>query len=343
MVATFFVLPYNPMRGRTYMSQITDDIKSGQFRDVYLLYGEEAYLREYNRKALVSALSSPSDTLNRASFAGDDLDVKQLLSLAQTLPFMAEKRVITVKNSGFFKNACDELFDYLNAPSHDTVLIFDESDVDKRSRNFKAAVRLGAAVEAAGYKEPELKRWIAGYLGKSGRQIRETTAELIISRVGTDMSQIAGELEKLISSSGDRPIISDEDVKAICIINPSGTVFQMIDAMASKKQHEAVSIYYEMLAQKQNPYGILALIERHFRILLTVGELSKKNASSQIIASKAGIPPYAVKRYQAQASKYTRAVMEAVLEDCASSDCASKNGMITDKMAVELIIIRYSV
>ena len=100
------------------MSQITDDIKSGQFRDVYLLYGEEAYLREYNRKALVSALSSPSDTLNRASFSGDDLDVKQILSLAQTLPFMAEKRVITVKNSGFFENACDELYDYLKSHYH---------------------------------------------------------------------------------------------------------------------------------------------------------------------------------------------------------------------------------
>lgn len=325
------------------MSRISEDIKNKNFSKVYLLYGNEAYLREKYRMALVKAAAAPSDTLNCATFQGEDTDIREIISLAYTLPFMAERRVIAVKNSGFFKNACDELFDYLKAPSEDTVLIFEEESVDKRSRNFKAAASAGAAVEAKAPSEQELKGWIANVLARGGKKVTVSTAELIISRVGTDMAMLESELEKLISYTGAVDVVSAQDVRDICVKNPSNSVFRMIDAMAMKKRNTAVAIYYDMLAQKENPYGILALIERHFRILLTVSELSEKKESQQVIASKAEIPPFTVSKYLAQAGKYGKEKIKAVLGDCAGADCDSKLGKISDSLAVELIIIKYSV
>lgn len=325
------------------MSQISDDIKNKSFKDIYLLYGDEAYLRESYRRALVNALTVPSDTLNYASFSGDSVTAQEIVSLASTLPFMAEKRVVVVRDCGFFKNTCDELGEYLKSPSHDTVLIFDESSVDKRNKNYKAASAAGAVIEAKAPNEMELKRWIAAFLARSGKKIRENTAELLISRAGTDMSMLDSELKKLISYTGDRTAVTDADILAVCVRNPSNTVFQMIDAMALKKKNEAVAIYYDMLAEKENPYGILSLIERHFRILLMVTELSEKKEPQQVIASKAGIPPFTVSKYMAQTRKYTKGKIIGLLEDCAAGDAASKLGRISDSLAVELIIIKYSV
>lgn len=324
------------------MANISEDVKTKKYKPVYLIYGDEGYLREFNRKKLLKALVREGDSLNYASFSGKDADINEIISLSQTLPFMAEKRVVFVKDSGFFKNACDELTEYLSDPGNDTVLIFDEENVDKRSRNFKAVEKLGGTFEAKEMKEAELKNWISVYFGKNGKKIRESTAELLISRAGKDMEQLSSEINKLIDYVGVREIVEDEDVKAVSIRIPSDVIFQMIDAMASKRQREAVGLYYELLASKQKPFGILSLIERHFRILLIVKEMSDKRYSQDEIAQSAKVRPFTIRNYRNQASKYSKQTMKKILDECAQAEAEAKSGKIDELLAVELIVIRYS-
>ena len=84
------------------MKTIREDIKSGSFKRVYLLYGEEGYLRNQYRDLLIQALVPDGDTMNFTRFSGKDVDEHEILSQAETLPFFAERRVILVENSGFF-------------------------------------------------------------------------------------------------------------------------------------------------------------------------------------------------------------------------------------------------
>ncbi|MBQ7463708.1 MAG: DNA polymerase III subunit delta [Lachnospiraceae bacterium] len=325
------------------MADITADIKSGEYKSVYLIYGEERYLRENYAEKLLKALVSPGDNLNFSRFEGDGADIGEILSLAGTLPFMAEKRVVFVRDSGFFHKACDELFDYLENPSEDTVLIFDEEKTDKRSRNFKAVTKLKGDVQAVPMTGEKLKKWVAAYFSKKfDKKIRETTVELLLSRVGTDMSVLSSEISKIAGFAGDREIIEDFDVTAMTKRSPSGSVFEMIEAMTLKKQKEAVSIYYEMLEAKENPYGILSLIERNFRIIYIVKELTEKKESKQRIAEAAGIRDFLVPKYQRQAAKYSRTKIRQILDECAGSDADSKSGKIKDTLAVELLIIKFS-
>ncbi|MBO4374833.1 MAG: DNA polymerase III subunit delta [Lachnospiraceae bacterium] len=325
------------------MADISADIKTGEFKNVYLIYGEERYLRENYAGKLLKALVAPGDNLNFSKFEGDTSDINEILSLAQTLPFMADRRVVFVKDSGLFHKACDELFDYLEAPAEDTVLIFDEENVDKRSRNYKAVSKLKGDVNAAPMTGDALKRWVAACFSKKyGKKIRESTVELLMSRAGTDMSVLSSEIAKLSGYVGQREIIEDADVVTMTNRNPSGSVFEMIEAMTLKKQKEAVSIYYEMLEAKESPYGILSLIERQFRIIYIVKELTEKKASKQEIASAAGIKDYFVPKYQRQAAKYSRTKIRQVLDECAGADADSKSGRIADTLAVELLIIRFS-
>ncbi len=324
------------------MDRISEDIKNGTYKPVYLIFGEEAYLRENYRKKLVNALTTPSDTLNYSYFMGTETSVEEVISLCSTLPFMAEKRVVLVKDSGWFKSAREELLDYLSSPAEDTVLIFDEEKVDKRLQNYKAVEKLGGLAVAEKLKDAALKNWVVAYLKHSGKQVRESTVELLITRVGDDLYLLSTELEKLIAKIGEREILEDRDVEELTSRSPQDKIFQMIDEMAQHRRNNAVSLYYEMLAAKESPYGILSLIERHFRILYIVKELSAKHVPAGEIARDAGVRPGFVKKYQRQAETFSRKQIAGVIEDCVSSDADSKMGLISDKLAVELLIIRYS-
>lgn len=86
------------------MQRINEDIKSGQFRQIYLLYGEESYLRKQYRDRLKDAMTEDGDTMNYSYFEGKDISVGAVIDLAETLPFFADRRVIVVENSGLFKH-----------------------------------------------------------------------------------------------------------------------------------------------------------------------------------------------------------------------------------------------
>ena len=91
------------------MKTIDEDIKSGQFKKIYLLYGDEAYLKNQYKDKLKKALVQPDDTMNFTKYEGKGIEVREMIDLCETMPFFADHRVVLVENSGFFKNKCDEL------------------------------------------------------------------------------------------------------------------------------------------------------------------------------------------------------------------------------------------
>ena len=99
--------------GVQILKNIQEDIKSGKFKQVYLLYGEEAYLKQQYKRNLVKALNPDDDTMNFARYEGKGIDIRELISLFDTMPFFADHRLILLENTGFFKSASQELADYI--------------------------------------------------------------------------------------------------------------------------------------------------------------------------------------------------------------------------------------
>ena len=119
------------------MKQLNEDIKTGQLKKVYLLWGQEAYLRKQYRDRLRSALAG-EDTMNCHYFQGKDTDTGEIIDLAETLPFLAPRRVIIVEDSGLFKKGGEALAEYLKRAADAAYFVFIEEEVDKRSRLYKA-------------------------------------------------------------------------------------------------------------------------------------------------------------------------------------------------------------
>ena len=180
------------------MKRIAQDIKSGQFSRLYLLYGEEAYLRRQYRDNLRKALVPEEDTMNCSVYSGKDINVNEVVDLAGTMPFFADRRVIIVENSGWFKSGNDQIAMLVKTLSDTTCMIFVEEEVDKRSKLFKAVTANGYAANCEMQDEAMLNKWIMGLLKKENKSITPDGLNLLLDRTGTNMENIRREVEKLV-------------------------------------------------------------------------------------------------------------------------------------------------
>ena len=180
------------------MKSLNEDLKTGQFNKVYLLFGEEAYLKKQYKDKLRNAMVSPDDNMNYAYYEGKGINVNEVIDLAETLPFFAERRLIVMEDTGFFNSASSELADYIKEMPDTTSIIFIETEVDKRGKLYKAVQSKGRAVELGRQDESTLIRWVASNVKQEKKMISENTVRFFLAKVGTDMENMQNELEKLL-------------------------------------------------------------------------------------------------------------------------------------------------
>ena len=250
------------------MKNLNEDLKTHKFQNVYLFYGEEAYLKQLYKKKMQEAILPEGDTMNFSVYGGKNADPKEIISQADTMPFFADHRLILLENTGFFKSASQELADYIPSLPEETILLFVEEEVDKRNRLYKAVKAKGRIVEFARQDEHTLMRWVLQNVKKEQKQITERAMGLFLQKAGNDMENIQKELEKLFCYTYGKDEITPEDVEAICTTQVSNQIFEMIRAVAEKRQKEALDMYYDLLALKEPPMRILFLIARQFNQLL---------------------------------------------------------------------------
>lgn len=325
------------------MKSLNEDLKTGQFKQIYLLYGEENYLKRQYRDRFVKAMVPDGNTMNYSRYEGKKTDIKEVIDLAETLPFFAERRLIVFEDSGFFKSGGGDLADYINGgmpPA--TFFIFIESEVDKRSSLYKAVKAKGHITELSAQDDATLRKWILNLARKEKKEISPADAAYFISKVGPDMENITRELEKLFCYCMDRSTLTREDIDAVCVTQITNHIFDMVNAVAERDQKKALALYYDLLALREQPMHILALMSKQYRDLFHVKELSKQGCARKEIASRAGLHPFAAGKYEKLAGRFTSEELRDVMEEIADLDQRIKTGLITDHLAVEVFIVKHS-
>ena len=321
------------------MKQLIEDIKTGSFRHVYLLYGKEHYLRNQYRDRLVKAILPEDSGMNLTVFGGDHLSEGAVIDQGETLPFFAERRVIRLDRTGLFKAQSDLLPDYVKSVPDYLYMVFTEDEVDKRSRLYKAVSKSGRCVEFGEQDEQTLSTWVVRMLSNEQLKIRRSSLSHLLERTGSDMNRIATETDKLIHFCTGKEEVTLEDIDLIVSDLPEDRVFDMISALTRHSQREAMDLYADLIALKEPPLKILSLIASQYNRLLMISELKARGLPDGEIAKKAGMPPFAVKKSAGLARSYTAEQLKAVLELCASSDEDIKSGRISDRNAVELLLV----
>lgn len=321
------------------MQTLNKDIKEKNFKSVYLLCGDEPFLVGSYKKRMREAISG-DDTMNYNYFEGKNPDVKEIISLADTMPFFADRRLILIDSSGFFKSAPEELIAYLPQMPDTTCLIFCESEVDKRNKLYKKVKDLGHVAELNRQDSAQLMQWAAGILAKDGKKITRPVMEYFLERTGDDMENIRTELEKLICYTMGRDVITKEDVEAIGTVHVTNRIFEMVSAIVAGNTKKALDLYEDLLTLKEPPMRILFLIARQFNQLLQVKELVAQGSDKGTAASKLKVPPFAAGKLITQAKMFTKEQILSYVQLCVESEEAVKTGRLGDRMAVELLIAR---
>ena len=338
------------------MGVISNDISQGDFKSAYLIYGNEAYLRNYYKNALKGKLVNPGDNLNYSYFEGSGTNVTEVVELLSTMPFMAEHRVVIVENSGWFGKAGGEgdgeeggsggkfglLIDTIKGLSSDTVIIFSEEKADKRSKLYKCVNQNGVCEEFSEQTEEQLARWLYNMAKAQNKNLDKGTALYLIEECGKDMMLLQNEMDKLTAWCMERDSITKEDIDEVCTHQVNNKIFDMITAIANHRQKEALRLYYDLLTLRESAFHILTLMARQYTQLLAVKDGMLRNEPVAVTASKLSVPDWVARKLADSAKRMDIKEIKANLKACAKADEDIKSGNMTDMMSVELLIVSCS-
>lgn len=329
------------------MNVLDNAIKNRDFKNIYLIFGEEKYLKNlYEKKMTDTLVPVELKAMNFDILEGKTTDVSKIQDIADTMPFMNDYRLLIIKNSQLFyegrKLETEKLIKYLENIPKTTVIIFFEDNVDKRLKIFKEIKKIGDICEFSNLNESELCKYIFDFLEKNNKKIDNETAIFFIRNIGTSLEIINNELEKLINYKSSEKITKD-DINEICTKSIETKIFELIDAMGNKNSEIAIEIYKNLLLNKTSPFLILAMISRQFRILLQVKYLYKKNESILGIAKALQLREFIIKDALKQGRNFTIKILLEAINECLEIDNKIKTGILQDEMAIELLIIKYSI
>ncbi len=321
------------------MKRISEDIKTGSFKSEYLLYGEEKHMLKLYLKHLLGALDATDDNMNYTRIEGKQSE-DGIIEICETMPFFSDRRVVLIEDSGFLKEKSDKLADYFANPPEYLVVIFAEGAIDKRNRLYKSVAKFDRVIEFKSLDEKEISMLVLSELKRNGKKIKKPALDAFLNGAGTDYGYIACELEKLISYVGEREEVTAEDIHEICSPQTENRIFDMISDMAAGRKSNALRAYRDLVLLKEPPMKMLALMERQFRQLLGINRLMADGYGEKMIAETLKIHPYAVKKSIPLARKYKESELREMLEEAVRYDEEIKSGLLSDRIAVELLLMR---
>lgn len=327
------------------MNNIKNDIKSNNYKRIYLFFGPENYLKKYYTDKIIANAVNKDDTLNFTKINGDDLDVTELIATADTMPFFSDRRLIVVYRSGIFKDNKKEeinekLGEYIKYIPETTVIVFVEDEADKRMKLYKAIKENGYVCEFTTPDEKELRAWIGGMFAKFDKKITASTADFLMEYVGTDMETLEIEIQKLSFYAMDREAVTPKDIEALCTKQISAVIFELTDAISNGEQKRALKVYEDLVALREPVQKTFFMLLKHFMQLIAVKEYKSKGLSRDEIARSIGAHPFTVQNLMRQSGNFTSAKLRKMLDYGVTLEHDWKMGRISEKNIVELFILQ---
>ncbi|GIO34124.1 MULTISPECIES: DNA polymerase III subunit delta [Paenibacillus] len=327
-------------------------VKQGDIAPVYLLYGTE----KYQMNEFVSFLTEHAVSENERDFALvhydlADTPLQQVIEEAEMVPFMVPRKLILVQDASVFTAGKDQgkvehrpesLLEYMKNPAEYSVLVFivNQEKLDERKKIVKAVKTGGTLLSFMPLGSEDLLKWIVKKAKEQGCTLEESAAEAVIRNAGTQLQTLAAEIDKLCLYAGKGGTIRPDIVDELIARSTEQNVFALVEDIANLRVDRALSIFYELLKQKEEPIKIAALIARQFRIILQVKDLAGQSYSQQQIASQLGLHPYAVKIAGEQARKFQAAQLKQILSRLGTLDYQMKTGAIDKVLGLELFLLK---
>lgn len=309
------------------VKQIVRDINNGNIKPIYLLMGEEPYyidkISEYIEK---NVLTEEERGFNQMVLYGKDVSVEDIVGNAKRYPMMAERQVVIVKEAQHLARTIDNLNAYAENPQPSTVLVlcYKYNKFDKRKKVYKSIKKNGLCFESNKLYENQVSDWIRKVLQGDGYQISHKAAILLTEFLGTDLSKIDNELEKLKLVLPKEKEITPLNIEENIGISKDYNNFELKKAIGERDVLKATRILnYFSNNPKDNPFVVtVTLLNTFFTQLLKYHGMKDHNPKS--VASALGINPYFVSEYQIAARNYPMKKVSDVISNLRDLDLKGK-------------------
>ncbi len=337
-------------------NEFIKDIKNKDLKKVYLCYGKENYLRDFILSEVKNNIIDEAfKTLNFVYFDGKETEVDSIINACETLPFMADKKVVVIEDSPLFiaskngnKEQENKLNDYLPMLSQSVCLIFivNQEKVDKRKKIIKTISKTGKLIEINKINDIDLFKWIEKTFLKNNKSISKSDINHFVKIIGyleynneKTLYHLENEIIKLCNYVGDRELITKDDIDINITKSLENNIFKLLDALGMKNSAIALKVLNEMIIGNEPIQKIMFMIIKQIRHVYIAKLLIEKGYDQRDIAKKIGVHSYAAQKIIKQSKSFTVKQLEEVLKKCLKLDETIKKGLIDNKLAVEMLII----
>ena len=309
------------------VKQLVTDIKNGIIKPIYFLMGEEPYyIDKISDFIEQNILSEEEKGFNQMVLYGRDVTIEDIVANAKRYPMMAERQVLIIKEAQDLSRTIEKLVDYAFNPQLTTVLVvnYKYKKIDKRKALYKTIMKIGVVYESKKLYENQVGEWIRRVLSPKDYSITPKAAQMLVEFLGTDLSNINNELEKLqiILPKGSQ--ITPELIEENIGISKDYNNFELRKAVGNKDVLKAQQIAkYFGDNPRSNPMVVtVSLLFNFFSQLLYYHGLN--DISSRSVASALRINPYFVNEYISAARNYPMKKVSQVISTLREFDVKSK-------------------
>lgn len=326
-----------------------------QLPAVFLITGEEELLMKRYLLALTRQVIPPGmQDLNLVTFEGKDFTIEGLLEALETLPVMAERKLVVVKNPSFLETKGitltereeKKLLQYLEKPAFSTCLVFYcRVKPDGRKKILKNIKKIARTEDFPRLKEPDFRRFIQQELETAGKKVDQqalrTFAEsfdYFTNQPEQTLQDVSNEITKLVAYLGDQEKVTLEEVRQTTHAAFQNDIFMLIESFAGKKGAETQVRLHELLSRGEPLMKIIGYLRNQFKMMLRVKELAMQGYTPAKMATKLKQHPYAVKKTVAYSKQFHENDLMWLLNAFLMLDRQMKQGRLDAQQAMELIV-----
>ncbi|MDR3297116.1 MAG: DNA polymerase III subunit delta [Prevotellaceae bacterium] len=301
---------------RAEFNRIMGDLKNGALKPVYMLMGEEAYyvdlLADYLQEKL---LSEAEKSFNLQVFYGKDAEARTVLDAVRGFPMMGKKMVVVLREAQMLKLKdveAEALTEYLKKPLPSTILVWCHKggSIDKRKAYYKQAAKVGEVFESSKVPDYHLAAWITDYMQLQKRSMDNSVPQILAESLGSDLSKIVNELDKLAIVMPEGSKITAADVERNIGISKDYNTFELNKAIVTGNVLKANRIIMHFERNPGDNPIVLTIgnLFTEFMRIFTL-HLLKLQRGHYVpegeAASALGIVPFFVKEYEAAARRFS--------------------------------------
>lgn len=319
-----------------------DSLKAGKPAGLYLFEGTEEYVKAQALARLGQVMLPPGmEAMNLTEL--DNPAADELIAAAETLPFLAERRLVVVRDCDALTASkktddtkADALAAYVEKACPSTCLVFAvRGKADARRKLYLALKKHGALVDFSPMPDADAAAWAVRSLRALGKRMEPATAQKLVFTVGNDAALLRQEMDKLAAYTGERDAIEDADIDAVCVKTLECSVFELVDAQVAGRYAQAFTLLQNLLLGGEDRFMVLSMLLRQYRILYHMRCLIEEGAPQAQQAGLLGIPPFAVGRTQAQARRYPKANLKAAYDYLFELEYRLKSGQAPQEGSAE--------